>query len=107
MIRTVKNEEVEIGRVVLEIPGDETVGIYPTSIQIVFDDGYRLDNRDDVNYLTEQVKGFALNTLKVSIALLSIIRKNRAAHVARMQFGSACLKPKRPGCHPGYKASAS
>ena len=56
VISVAKEKEVAIYRVIAEVAGDPTVGIFQTTMQIVFDDGYTISNREDYNYLIDELK---------------------------------------------------
>ena len=61
VISVAKKKEVVIYRVIAEVAGDPTVGIYDTSVQIGFDDGYVIQDRRDYSYFIDEVEAFIEN----------------------------------------------
>jgi hypothetical protein len=61
VISVAKEKEVVIYRVIVEVAGDPSVGIFGTTMQIVFDDGYTISNREDYDYLINESKVFVEN----------------------------------------------
>jgi hypothetical protein len=61
VISVAENQEVVIHRVIAEVAGDPTVGIFGTTMQIVFDDGYTIGGREDYDYLIDELKVFVEN----------------------------------------------
>lgn len=47
--------------VIVEIPGDPTVGIFGETVTISFDSGYVIDNKEEQAYLVQEVKDFLNN----------------------------------------------
>lgn len=74
MFVSTKDQEINVYRVVVEVPGDESVGIFGTTFQVVFDDGYIIENKDDYNLLVSEAKNLASNLYgeKVKVYLFDI-----------------------------------
>ena len=63
MVISVANHktEVEIYKLVSVISGDPTVGLFDTAVQIIFDDGYTVRDKEDYDYLISETKAFIEN----------------------------------------------
>jgi len=61
VISVAKEKEVVVYRVIAEVAGDPTVGSFGTTMQIVFDDGYTISDREDYDYLIDELKVFVEN----------------------------------------------
>jgi hypothetical protein len=74
MFVNVADQDVEVHKVIANIPGDPTIGVFETTAQVVFDDGFAVGTSDDYDYLMEEIR----------ILVLNLYGKNARCHMVDM-----------------------